>query len=165
MSHPNSLDVGDILAVLFSRSELDTFHWTICVPMSSKVAAKYHAKNSGDFWWFEDPVPLHSILTSSTVAAAIKIGTMDPTYASKDVLRQYLSPISMSTPAVDQEKEPRFTCRVWFREAIRILHQAGILTCTDVDALEEECVEHAKANQAALPTWGGYMHFVSQYSV
>ncbi|KAJ7187458.1 hypothetical protein GGX14DRAFT_581064 [Mycena pura] len=77
-------------------------------------------------------------------------------------VKEVFPDVSMSTPAVDQEKEPRFTCRVWFREVIRILHQAGILTCTDVDALEEECAEHAKANQAALPTWGGYMHFVSQ---
>lgn len=73
-----SLNIGDILVVLFGRSEPDTFHWTICVPISATVAAKYHVKQSGTNWWFdyseETGIPEHSITTSSTVSVGIKIG-------------------------------------------------------------------------------------------
>ncbi|KAJ7900725.1 hypothetical protein B0H14DRAFT_3123798 [Mycena olivaceomarginata] len=159
------LNVGDILAVLFSRSDIDTFHWTICVPINSTEAAKYHAKNSGDNWWFEDPVPRHSILDSKLVSASIKIGSLELNVVTKDILRDILQPISMVVPAVDHAREPKFTCRVWFREAVRVLHEARVLNCPDVDALEAECVSYAVVNQAALPGWKGYLYYVSKCSV
>lgn len=69
-----ALNVGDILAVLFSRADPDTFHWAICVPLTTKTAAKYHAKGSGGQWWFEDPVPNEDLVGSPIVSAAVKIG-------------------------------------------------------------------------------------------
>ncbi|KAJ7862484.1 hypothetical protein B0H14DRAFT_2740207 [Mycena olivaceomarginata] len=130
-----TLNVGDILAVLFSSFAIGTFHWAVCVPINSKEAAKYHANNAGSKWLFEDP----------------------------DILRDHLEPVSMSIPVIDQAREPEFNCRVWFREAVRVLDQAGILQCQDVDALEAECKSYAMGNQIG-PNWQGYCYHASSHS-
>ncbi|KAJ6478067.1 hypothetical protein C8R47DRAFT_640795 [Mycena vitilis] len=74
-----------------------------------------------------DPVPLHSILNSATISAAIKIGSLKPETVKRDILRSLLQPVGMLVPAIDQEREPEFTCRVWFREAICVLNDAEAL--------------------------------------
>ncbi|KAJ7734717.1 hypothetical protein B0H14DRAFT_2543292 [Mycena olivaceomarginata] len=158
-----TLNVGDILAVLFSSFAIDTFHWAICVPINNKEAAKYHANNTGGKWLFEDPVPLHSIIKSRTISAAVKIGSLEPNVSGKDILRDHLEPVSMSIAVIDQAREPEFNCRVWFREAVRVLDQAGILQCRDVDALEAECKSYAMENQIG-PNWQGYRYHVSSHS-
>ncbi|KAH0582213.1 hypothetical protein H2248_011861 [Termitomyces sp. 'cryptogamus'] len=160
-----SLIVGDILAVLFSRFEEGTFHWAICIPLDDSKAAKYHVRQSHLHWWFEDPVPEHDILVSQTLSAAIKIGSLNPDVVSRDILRDILMPIPIAVPDVDKDREPRFTCRVWFREAIRRLHNHRVILCSNVDELEKECNTYALGNQAAYATWGAYDRKVSQYSV
>lgn len=69
-----SLVVGEITAVLFGRSIPGEFHWSICLPVTQSVAYKLHAKQVGEHWFFEDPLPQHSLLTSASLAADIKIG-------------------------------------------------------------------------------------------
>ncbi|KAF7298321.1 hypothetical protein MKEN_01356600 [Mycena kentingensis (nom. inval.)] len=163
-----SLHVGDILVVVFSRMEAHTLHWTICVPTTPAQAAKYHAKQSGDNWWFDYSdtagVPLHSLLTSQTISASIKIGTIAPGKVHKEVLTEYLKPIPMAVPAIDVQREAKFTCRVWFREAIRVLNKKGLIQCSDVDSLEEEVKGYGLANQASSADWGGYKAYVSKHS-
>ena len=44
----------------------------------------------------------------------------------------------METPAVDESIEPKFSCRVWFKEAIRVLASNHIISCSDVIELECE---------------------------
>jgi hypothetical protein len=77
---------------------------------------------------------------------------------------QYLRPIKIAVPVIDQAREPKFTCRVWFREAIRVLNNVGMLKCEDVDALKEECKEYGKANQPVFEDYAGYKYYVSEYS-
>jgi len=48
----------------------------------------------------------------------------------------YLAPIPMSTP--DADKPQQFSCRIWFKEAVRVLHERGVIRCPDVDRLETE---------------------------
>ncbi|KAJ6502183.1 hypothetical protein C8R45DRAFT_611629 [Mycena sanguinolenta] len=159
-----SLHVGDILAVLFSRTDEGTFHWTICVPISHTVAAKFHVRNTPNDWWFDEPVPDHSILHSNTISAAVKIGTIDHNAVTRDDLTRLLRTVSMTVPAIDQATEPTFTCRVWFREAIRVLHRNNIINCPDVDELEKECRGYASTNHAAFPQWRGYTFYTSNHS-
>lgn len=56
-------------------------------------------------------------------------------------IRRIVEGIGMDVvPEVDRRREERFTCRVWFREAIRRLVENNILHCLDVDALEAELI-------------------------
>ncbi|KAH0580972.1 hypothetical protein H2248_012121 [Termitomyces sp. 'cryptogamus'] len=160
----NSLTIGDILAVLFSRVEEGTFYWAICVPLNKQIAVKYHARQSGTHWWFEDPVPEHKIVVSRTLSAAIKISSLNPDVISHNILCDILMPIPMAVPDVDKTRELKFMCQIWFREAIWHLHNNGIINCSSVDELEKECNTYALNNQAAFMTWGAYECKVSKYS-
>lgn len=72
-----------------------------------------------------------------------KIGKL-PKGRDYGVLDQYLKPIPIAIPEADRGRELTFNCRVWFREAIRTLHNAReFLVCEDVDALEEELTRRA----------------------
>ncbi len=74
-----------------------------------------------------------------------KIGHVDNDF-DVEMLEEYVKDIPMSLPEVDVGKEPRFTCRVWFKEAIRRLNRAELfVNCPDVDALERELVQRASA--------------------
>ena len=47
-----------------------------------------------------------------------------------------LRAIPMATPECDAPHP--FTCRVWFREAVRLLCEEGVVVCPSVDVLEKE---------------------------
>ena len=61
-------------------------------------------------------------------------------------VEEVLKPIPMSIPSIDKDIEPKFTCRVWWREAIRKLSSFGLIDCMDVELLEKECKAFAGQN-------------------
>ncbi|KAF4600237.1 hypothetical protein EYR40_007349 [Pleurotus pulmonarius] len=113
----NQLIVNDILAVLFSGGDGETYHFAICVVINDTTAVKYHAKEPiPNHWFFERPAPLHSLLQSRTLCAAVKIGKVKPGF-QLSALEDYLSQIPMQIPQSEVGYERRFDCRVWFKEA------------------------------------------------
>lgn len=77
--------------------------------------------------------------------AFIKIGHIDLDF-DHTLLVDYVKDIPMAVPPSQRSKEPKFTCRVWFKEAIRVLNDSGVFVkCPDVDALEDELTRKALA--------------------
>ncbi|KAF4591278.1 hypothetical protein EYR40_009881 [Pleurotus pulmonarius] len=143
------LRADDILAVLYSRGDGETFHWAICIPISTRSAIKLHAKDPGlGHWFFEDPPPEDDLVGSNIVCAAVKIGHLAGDF-DIGAVNALLGAIPMEVPASDATIEPRFSCRVWFKEAVRQLARAGAITCPDVYVLEDECREYARGNDAS----------------
>jgi hypothetical protein len=61
-------------------------------------------------------------------------------------LVEYVKDIPMTVPPVDYLREPRFNCRVWFREALRRLHKSELFVrCYNVDSLEHALTTRATA--------------------
>lgn len=152
----------EVLAVLFGRAEPGTFHWSICIPISPRHAIKLHAKSVGnDHWFFEsDTLPQEDLESSPIIAVAVRLGQLLPEDLENVV--QLLKAIPMVIPEVDQAVEGRFTCRVWFKEAVRVLNQAGYVRCDDVGALEKECKEYALANDPSGEGWKGHVYLSSK---
>ncbi|OBZ72863.1 hypothetical protein A0H81_06847 [Grifola frondosa] len=117
------------------------FHWALFVPDPVvSTGTKFHAvtdhsePGSGIFTYDKSITVLPS---DRGVATAAIIGSLGS--RSVNDLDTLLSSIPCNTvPSVDREREPRFTCRVWLREAVRRMHGAGFIRCADVDALEKE---------------------------
>ena len=64
------------------------------------------------------------------------------------VLDDILKTVPLAVPEEDQNRFQAFSCRVWFRHAIRTLNSYGIyVQCPDVDVLEDELIKHATAAQ------------------
>ncbi|KAJ3766412.1 hypothetical protein FB446DRAFT_390851 [Lentinula raphanica] len=137
---------GSIYAVLFERSVPDSWHWAICVATSNSNAQnselegfKFHAKEYlPDVFRFEEPVPIEKLAgkgEAGTVSVVVKIGAYDPsTSFSPEQITQLTSLLKSSIPTdtippSDVGIEHRFACRVWFKEAIRVLHRNRLIRC------------------------------------
>ncbi|KAK0242672.1 hypothetical protein EDD85DRAFT_918880 [Armillaria nabsnona] len=136
---PTSTDILITLQLMITVPP--RFHWAICVgdPSDSTPCCgiKFHAITDGqqtETGWSYDRTGFRIDAVDSGVAAALA-----------EDLDNVLKNIPMVVPAIDGEREPRFSCRVWCREALRRLDIEGIITCTDIDAMEKEMREYGEA--------------------
>ncbi|KAJ3908091.1 hypothetical protein F5879DRAFT_939117 [Lentinula edodes] len=137
MSHIATLTRGEILAGMFANSS-GNFHWAVFIVNDQYNAFKLHAKQYGSYWRFENPPPMHNLLRSASLSAMVKIGqiaNVDSTTLSHIV--DLMSQIRMSVPSHEYIMLPgaAFDCRVWFREAVRKLHDNGYINCPNVWSL------------------------------
>ena len=70
----------------------------------------------------------------------------------------------MAIPVEDREVEPLFTCRVWWKQAIRLLSRNGYIVCSDLQALESECKRYAAQNLRSNGKNKRYLYHVSEHS-
>lgn len=81
---------------------------------------------------------------------------------TSDAIDGLLRDIPMVTPTQDQPQP--WSSRIWFRQAMRALHQAGILNCTRIDLLEVELDKLANYEAVGVQLGRPYKVMVSQYS-
>ncbi|EMD34050.1 hypothetical protein CERSUDRAFT_97974 [Gelatoporia subvermispora B] len=137
------IPLGALYACLFSRGD-GTFHWSLVLPQSPSLVHKFHATNLQGGWHFER-VP-DKLAQSVNACCVVKLAPALPD--STDALQACLEALPMATPAADAPHP--FTCRIWFRAAVRTLHARGVLHCADVDALEAELRALAEAHWLAI---------------
>ncbi|KAF9479642.1 hypothetical protein BDN70DRAFT_878604 [Pholiota conissans] len=157
---PQFPDILIALDLLDPDSNQPRFHWMFYVhdPASNASASdtaagfestaipregtKFHAVNDyGRGAWHFDCIKVN-LIDSMSVAAAAVIGSI--TDRDVDRFRRVLAEIPMTVPDIDEEKEPKFSCRVWIREALRRLHREGYIECPDVGAMEDEMREYGR---------------------
>ncbi|KAM5544230.1 hypothetical protein V8D89_001890 [Ganoderma adspersum] len=156
---------NSICGVLFSRAN-GTFHWAIVIPSNNSDHAEIlHANNpveAGGRWSFQRKT--HDVYASRTACIIVKIGTLTATNTIERITN-LLEGIPMAIPLADRTIEPRFTCRVWFKEAIRVLARNGVLTCPDVSALERKMIEYGQEQALSTSLGGGYKYHVPSSSL
>lgn len=180
---PEPLRPREICAVLYAQWQARKYHWAICIPHSSTTVKKFHAKESstGNFS-YEEPPPDENLSVSPAVSVVVKLGTSRATSRAirlshalrhigectpkhtVDYIHSLLRAIPMQTPKEDVAKEPRFSSRVWWKEAVRTLHRHGVIHCPDVHELERELFQFAELNDVSQSS-RGYKFFVSRRSV
>ncbi|KIY45572.1 hypothetical protein FISHEDRAFT_49049 [Fistulina hepatica ATCC 64428] len=147
------LPVGHICVGLFSRGD-GKFHWSILLPFSTTHTYVYHATNLYGGGWIHE-LQVRNVHDWLTTCAVIRLS--GPTgLTSPETLNDLLNIkyISMDTPTTDPP-EP-FTCRVWVRKAIRVLHGSGYINCPNAIALEDELRAFGEAQDPATITGCGY---------
>lgn len=160
MSKP-SLTVGDIYCALSSRGD-GSFHWALAIPMDTKTAVKIHATNPAGTWKYE--ATDRDISHSETICVLVKIGVSAAQYHTfpishvflgritstntVDRICKLLEPIPMEVPTVFKDSEPKFTCRVWVKEACRVMDAMHIIKCSNVVVLEKEILGYGNDHDA-----------------
>lgn len=96
-------------------------------PQGGQKVAIYHAaRPDGITWQFctsmWDPYNSGSCIFLAQVGRVLKFDPEKPSL-SIDVMRRCLEAIPIAIPPQDVRREPVFTCRVWFREALRRLNE------------------------------------------
>jgi hypothetical protein len=86
---------------------------------------------------------------------------------SHEELQKLSEAIPMTLPDYDQATDGYFRWRVWIKQAIRALNNAGIISCPDADVVVNgELRKLAEGNYDAITLGTGSAQvFVSQYSV
>ncbi|RDX43042.1 hypothetical protein OH76DRAFT_1390924 [Lentinus brumalis] len=130
--HP-LLTPNAIYAALYWRAD-GKYHWALIVAESPVSGKKLHATNLEDptTWRYaSDEFDVSSEWKPLVILA--KIGVAPQGTSCVDCL---LCTIPMATPVCDSPHP--FTCRIWFREAVRVLNGQGMVTCRAINALEKE---------------------------
>lgn len=91
---------------------------------------------------------------SESLCVAVKIGKTD---RSDEELIKLFETIPMTIPTCDQETDGYFRCRVWLKQAIRALNDAGIISCPDADVV-------VNGDSITLGT-GSAQVYISQHSI
>lgn len=137
-----------IISLLYMGSEPLRFHWILFIQSpNSTSGTKFHATGYGDDWKYERIS--YDLQFDVGVSAGAIIGKLSIN-RTLDQLDALLKEIPMKVPNVDVQREPRWTCRVWIREALRHMHHAGFIDCPDVDVLEAEMWELGKVAAKAI---------------
>ncbi|KZT08867.1 uncharacterized protein LAESUDRAFT_675350 [Laetiporus sulphureus 93-53] len=139
---------NDIYAALSVANAPGKFHWSIFLCESNGFGHKFHAATDGvpDGQWRYECAPW-SAWNDSRVVAFFPMGEM-PQGLDHTHLNEYLQTIPMEVPSIDRLCEPRFTCRVWFKAAVRLLNDVEMFVrCSDVDGLEMQLANRATAAQ------------------
>nr|VWO96024.1 APH domain-containing protein [Ganoderma boninense] len=138
-----------VLALNVIDTDPPRFHWYLFVPNADATAdahldvqpgLKMHATtdyspSETDRRWCFDATPTTLATDEGGLAAAATVGRLKPDSGSddgrgarsQDALREMLARIPVDVvPEADKGREPKFTCRVWVREALRRMHEAGL---------------------------------------
>lgn len=131
-----------LISLLYLGGDPPRFHWYLYVQNpDSSSGTKIHATGMNGKWWYKQIE--YSLQHDPAVAAVAIIGKLNTTIHTLDYLDAVLKEVPMLEVAhADVGREPKFTCRVWLREALRRMHDAGFIHCPDVDAMEAEMVRY-----------------------
>ncbi|KXN81841.1 hypothetical protein AN958_03610, partial [Leucoagaricus sp. SymC.cos] len=126
-------------------------HWQLYVVEDPESGWRVHAttKNSDNFCFAKDN---WRYLEDGISIAFVKIGQIGGE-SSVNKLVEYVKDIPMDiVPGNQKDSESKFSCRVWVKEAIRILDSIGVFVrCPDIGALVQEVNEQAAAAENQNP--------------
>ncbi|KAF2469554.1 uncharacterized protein BDR25DRAFT_315166 [Lindgomyces ingoldianus] len=141
------LENYSIYVILSLRGAEPGFHWGIFVPTNKPQGDVWHAVNRTGGWSLEIKTT-SGIPTSISLCLCFKVGTVNAeTWAKlKDTLQQVPG---NGQPSPNTQEA--FTCRVWVKDALLALHNAGVIRLTKAIAtIEEEAIMQAEGNRAGV---------------
>ncbi|KAI0370005.1 hypothetical protein BV20DRAFT_966989 [Pilatotrama ljubarskyi] len=140
--HP-PLTPNTIYAALYWRAD-GKYHWALIVADTTTSGQKLHATNLDhpEVWCyandaFDVSTEWKPLVILGHIGAVSNVGAGEGSSKVDELLRT----IPLETPECDAPHP--FTCRIWFREAIRVLSTHGMVSCRSVDVLERELVDLA----------------------
>ncbi|KAI0354728.1 hypothetical protein OH77DRAFT_487112 [Trametes cingulata] len=145
--HP-PLKANAIYAALYWRAD-GKYHWALVVADTTTSGQKLHATNldNPEVWRYaNDPFDVSTEWKPLVILA--QLGAAPDASGSSSKIDDLLRTIPLTTPDCDAPHP--FTCRIWFREAIRVLGKHSMVFCRSVDALERELVDLADDNGNAV---------------
>jgi len=156
-----------ISAVLLSRGD-GTFHWALALAIDNAPYSfrKLHATQlKGPGWEYEDIVhDITALQQRKPVCVIVQIGHISPKNSSESIAC-ILSSTPLGIVTERETKETTFNCRVWVREALRVLYDESIISCSDVESLEQEFFSLAHDNDTKTVVGGPYKVHVSKFCV
>ncbi|KAL2176139.1 uncharacterized protein P884DRAFT_245810 [Thermothelomyces heterothallicus CBS 202.75] len=138
MSHPNSLYIT--MQYLRTVNRVNQFHWALYATENEPPSGYLiHATNANrsppdlysEFRSVSDPRKSRSMLVFLKIAKSPGL----------DALRYAASAVRLTDKRALPPGEPRWTCRVWVKEVLRVMEENQFIKLPmSIDALEERCL-------------------------
>lgn len=142
-----SLKAGTLYAVLFYRQDSTSWHWAFFLPSLSSPTGSidvegtlYHCKNdpSSLLWTYEVKSRYNPIRSREGVVLIARLDDL-ASFGSPQVIHQSLLSPQFGSVKVKQGLPHReFDCRTWWKNAMHLLHEYGVVHCTSLDRLDKE---------------------------
>lgn len=138
------LPLNTLYTVLYIRSDppnANDFHWGYYFHAQPKGGTKYHIKNLGG-GWITDHGPTGGVFKSNFLCVLVQIATVPQTIHVQldQIMRTYDANVN-SIPGV--------SCRVWLLTILQKLIQNGIVRCSNIVQLQQECLAIGNQHSAA----------------
>ncbi|KAI0076572.1 hypothetical protein K474DRAFT_1708039 [Panus rudis PR-1116 ss-1] len=137
----------------------EQFHYSTVIGSETGTHRVMHAVNTYSGIWSFKSKDHNGIFESRKLASVTAIGNLSRSGKSVSDVESILSSIEHRTPRELGGRRLPYNCRVWVRVAIERLHNEGVISIDDFDALMEEC--HANGHQAIKdnkPLWAISAH-------
>ncbi|KAI5899034.1 uncharacterized protein SCHCODRAFT_02660710 [Schizophyllum commune H4-8] len=146
--------LGDICLTLASRGD-GTFHWTITLPHDENAGLKLHASNKQGPWRFL--AEEYTYKSTPELCIIMKIGHLGS--HTPESVKRMVEALPMDVLEPFAAKEPRFTCRVWVKQAIVLLNENDVLH-VDVEDVEKAAWASGAEHDPKTITGAPYMFCV-----
>ncbi|KAL5360963.1 hypothetical protein BJX96DRAFT_165553 [Aspergillus floccosus] len=141
------LPLNTLYIVLWIRSDPpqpNDFHWGYYFHTSPQGGLKYHMRNLGA-GWIPDHGSTGGVFKSNFLCVLVQIASVPPAkYSQLDQV--------MRSRDRDINSIPGVTCRVWLVVILQALIQAGVVRCSSVEALQQECMAFGNQYSAGAAT-------------
>ncbi|OJD10819.1 hypothetical protein ACJ73_09685 [Blastomyces percursus] len=134
------LPLNTLYIVLWIRSDPprpNDFHWGYYFHTTPRLGLKYHVNG-----WITDHGSTGGVFKSNFLCVLVEIASVPPAKHS------HLDQVIRSRDR-DLNSIPDVTCRVWLVVILQALIQAGVVRCSSVEALQQECMAFGNQYSAA----------------
>ncbi|KAF9033755.1 hypothetical protein BDZ89DRAFT_1062852 [Hymenopellis radicata] len=153
-----SLDGGSLYAVLLFRGDYTTWDWAFFVPDAAKtpigaLGSLFHTtQGSAGRWAFamENSADFHQC---AEAVAMVRLADLHGLGSFADVVQELTA--TFNTVDTSNTHPAEFSSRLWFIEAICVLHDCGFVTCDDAWLLERELKRYAFSAMDSYLEGGG----------
>ncbi|KAL9115225.1 MAG: hypothetical protein Q9227_001019 [Pyrenula ochraceoflavens] len=137
----DQIEDGSIYVTLSLRGAQPGFHWGVFVPMKKPKGDFWHAVNYSGGWSLEIKTTAR-IATSRSLCLLFKVGTV--TNQNWDEFKATLGNVpGTGQPSLNTQEA--FTCRIWVKDALVALQNAGFICLTKpIDAIEQAAVKEGE---------------------
>ncbi|KAI1946970.1 hypothetical protein LOZ12_002527 [Ophidiomyces ophidiicola] len=138
------LPLNMLYIALYIRSDppnANDFHWGYYLHRQPTGGTKYHIKNLGA-GWITDHGPTGGVFKSNFLYVLVQIANVPQ--ARHVQLDQIMRMHDNQVNSI-----PNVTCRVWVLTILQELIQHGIVRCSNILALQQECLEIGNQHRAA----------------
>ncbi|KAJ8106729.1 hypothetical protein OPT61_g9347 [Boeremia exigua] len=141
------LENNSIYIFLNLRGALPGFHWGIFIPTNNPQGEVWHAVNRSGGWFLENK-STNGTPDPMSLCLVLKLGTVTSEHWA--ALRSALASVpSSGQPSLNTGEA--FSCRVWVRDAVRALHDAGVIQLAKaVESIEAFALETAESHRCYI---------------
>jgi len=141
------LEDNSVYIFLNLRGAATGFHWGLYVPTNKPEGDVWHAINRSGGWSLETETT-SGVPNSESLCLCFKVGTVNS--ETWNTLKIKLGQVPASGQPSPNTQEA-FTCRVWVKDALLALHNAGVICLTKTIAtIEADAIRQAEKNRSGV---------------